>query len=1403
MRIVVDMQGAQAQSRQRGIGRYTLALIRALIRQRGEHEIILVFNELFEESLESLWLEFQEPLGSEQLHLWSVPAPVSQIDDANATRWKVAEQLYENYLGSLRPDCVLITSLFEGLGDDAVTSVKAWRQDYPVAVILFDLIPLIHRSPYLDNPAHARWYDKKVEHLQRADLLLAISESTRQEGLSHFELPESAIVNISSACDDIFRPISITAERRQVLRAHYGLTKPFIMYTGGIDHRKNLEGLIRAFASLPASLRQAYQLAIVCAVHDPERERLKALARRHGLDPDTLVLTGFVPEQDLLELYNLCEVFVFPSWHEGFGLPALEAMACGAPVIASNTTSLPEVVGWDEALFDPHDDRAIADKLQRVLSDREFRQQLRDHGLAQASRFSWDDSARAALDAILLHANSLKSGHTNTPPDAVDDARPRLAFVSPLPPERSGISDYAAELLPVLSDHYAIDLFVDQSEVEERGIAQHYRVRPASELRHAAKEYDRVLYQFGNSAFHQHMFELLEEVPGIVVLHDFFLSGVIAHREWLLGMTNSWLDALYASHGYPAVAERFHQRDAAEVVWRYPCNLPVLQQAYGVIVHSANSRRLARRWYGPEAGSDWACIPLLRRPAAGGDTQRQQARKALGIPENARLVCSFGFLGPTKLNHRLLDAWLDSSLAAEPRALLLFVGDSSGDDYAIRLKRRIRQSGQEARIRITGWVDETTYRHYLAAADIGVQLRTRSRGETSAAVLDCMNHGLATIVNANGSMADLPDQAVLKLPDLFTDQQLSKALERLYHDDEQRERLGRAAAAEIHTAHAPERCAALYYQAIEAGYRHMPDTADGIAAALARCPQLAAYDDADYCQLAASLDLNFPEQPRQRQLLLDVTALATQHANAQPLTARLLDHWLSHPPHGYRLEPVYRPAGAAKGYRYARHFTLARLDVPADLLRDDPVSPRRGDLWLGLEMPADRLEADDAYYRHLRYRGVHVTLATTEDIANRHADWFAGLTQALPALAQDRDTPLLLVDVSELVCHDAGTGIQRVVRNILAQWQKAPPAGHLLMPVYASPERPGYRHARGFMLERMGLPAALLPDDPVNPLPGDRFLGLDLQPTVVSQQRDTYRRWREDGVITHFVVYDLLCIRHPHFFSEGGDELFQRWLEVVSESDGLIAISRTVAAQLQEWLQEREAQSGTPRHRPTIDWFHLGADLDHAAATTRTTTPEALSTLDRARPTFLMVGTLEPRKAHRQVLEACQRLWSEGDEVNLVIVGKPGWQMQPLVEALRGHQQLGQRLFWLADCDDASLQWLYQHSSCLIAASYDEGFGLPLIEAAHHHLPILARDIPIFREVAGEHASYFTAADAEGMAEALRAWLAAHAQGRHTRSDAMPWQSWQHSAAQLAERLLAATPHHPEQACSQKPTSLN
>ncbi len=268
----------------------------------------------------------------------------------------------------------------------------------------------------------------------------------------------------------------------------------------------------------------------------------------------------------------------------------------------------------------------------------------------------------------------------------------------------------------------------------------------------------------------------------------------------------------------------------------------------------------------------------------------------------------------------------------------------------------------------------------------------------------------------------------------------------------------------------------------------------------------------------------------------------------------------------------------------------------------------------------------------------------------------------------------------------------------------------------------------------------------------------------------------------YFVVYDLLPIKQPQMFIGGARPWFEQWLaSAASVADGLLCISRAVADEVLEWLDAHPAPN---RGKLQVGYFHLGADLDAQAPADAVSAAESAALEQLAlRPALLMVGTLEPRKMHAQALDALELLWQGGADVGLVIVGKQGWLADALAERLRGHPELGRRLFWLERASDAALLRLYAGCSALLAASSGEGFGLPLIEAAQHALPVIARDIPVFREVAGEHAFYFSADDAPALAAALRQWLALAAQGSAPASGGMAWMTWEQSTRQLVELI--------------------
>lgn len=830
MRIVIDMQGAQTESRFRGIGRYTMSVAQAVVRNRGEHEIILALSGLFPDAIEPIRVAFDDLLPQENIRIWYAPGPVREEHPGNESRREVAELVREAFLASLQPDVVLVASLFEGYMDDAATSIGVLASSAPTAVILYDLIPLLNPDAYLKpNLVYARYYQRKIDNLKCANLWLAISESAAAEGCQALGLDGDSVINISTACDAIFGPLKITETERQGLFERFNIAQPFVFYTGGVDARKNLPRLIRAYAQLPAPLRNGHQLLLAGKMPDSEKAELERIARSSGLSKQQVVFAGYVLDEDLAQLYNLCAVFVFPSLHEGFGLPALEAMSCGAAVIGANSSSVPEVIGRSDALFDPNDETSISQKLAQVLSDAAFRSELATHGLQRAQQFSWDESARRAILA-------------------------------------------------------------------------------------------------------------LEKV----------------HRSW--------------------------------------------------------------------------------------------------------------------------------SVVSKP----------STED-----------------------------------------------------LLSDLIQGVAAIA-----------------PPRITNSEM------------------------LHVAYS----------------------------------------------IGRSISASGPRQ--------------------------------------------------------------------------------------------------------------------------------------------------LLVDISELVQRDARTGVQRVTRSILRELLENSPEGFVVEPVYATPTSVGYRYARGFTAGFLGS-STTLQDDPVEHRAGDIFLGLDLQHHVVARQKVYLHAMMQDGVQVEFVVYDLLPVLMPEVFPPGAREVHQEWLETLMGLEGVMCISQAVADELAQW----RSLHGPKRMRPfKIGWFHLGADISNTAST-RGLPEDANQVIEAITQhlTFLMVSTVEPRKGHAQVLDAFEELWRAGVDANLVIVGKQGWMVEALVERLRSHPELNKRLFWLEGISDEYLEKVYAASTCLIAASYGEGFGLPLIEAAQHKLPIIARDIPVFREVAGEHAYYFDGQAPDGLAQAIEEWLGLYQANRHPRSDGMPSLTWKESAQQLLD----------------------
>ena len=828
-------------------------------------------------------------------------------------------------------------------------------------------------------------------------------------------------------------------------------------------------------------------------------------------------------------------------------------------------------------------------------------------------------------------------------------AKPLLAFVSPLPGARSGIADYAQELIPALSKWYDIELIVEQDAPVCKSLTEKFVTRTLEEFVLDAQRYDRVVYQMGNSQFHRHMFGLTEKVPGILVLHDFFLGDILNAMEHQSSPPFAFKRAAYHAHGYGALLATNKSLYNERGLIDWPANLDILESSTGVLVHSEYAKSLVHKWAGPELGSRTQMLPLPR--SAPITSSRQAARARLGIDEGIFLVCSMGMMGPSKCNDRLIKAWLESALSKYAHCLLIFVGEHDSNLYGQAILDMISASQARTEIRITGWCDASVYRDYLESADLAVQLRVHSRGEMSAAALDCMNYGVPLIVNAHGGLAELPQKALHLISNEFSQAELIGALEYLYENSVLRNAMGLEARAEVERRHRPETCASAYHQAIEV------------------C----------YAQAEAGL------------------------------------------------EGVIQDIAGIKGFEPDVNILLAVA------------------------------------------RAIGQTFAPTPT----HQQFF--------------------VDVSAICRNDLRTGIQRVVRALVWELINSPPTGFRVEPIYLSDAGQSwhYRYAQGWTSGLLGVPTDWCEDEVVLTYPGDHLFVADLTSglAIEAHRAGVYSALRRVGVALHFCVFDLLPVRMPEYFPPAAEN-FVGWLNtVIHVSDTALCISNAVAQDLKQWVAEQKPTRLTSLN---IEFFHLGADIENSIPSRGVSTViQTTLALIAGKTSFLMVGTIEPRKGHAQTFEAFEEMWAAGYDCNLVIVGKQGWDGRvagrPKVSAMtrqwRNHPEWGKRLHWLEGVTDEELDAIYKCCNCLIAASEGEGFGLPLIEAAQYGIPIIARDIPVFREVAGRSAYYFDSLDPSDLARALQQWLTLYQLKEVPTTEGIAWLTWQQSVDMLLSKI--------------------
>lgn len=1215
MRIVIDLQGCQSDSRFRGIGRYSMSFANAILRNRGEHEVILVLNGLIPDTIQSIRDHLGNLLAPEDIRVWHAPGPVSGIQSENAGLREQAEYIREAFIASLQPDLIHVASLFEGFGDDAVVSIGSFERSVPVSVSFYDLIPFRNPDQYLkSNWNYEIFYLKKLESLLRADLYLSISEFAKSEAIRHLGLAETKVINVSSAVESSFAIGRADKTILQSLRHRIRLSRPFVLYTGGADSRKNLFRLIEAFSLLPNEVRLKHQLVLAGHIPEGNALALKSHAQSLGLNGDDLLFAGYVSEEELVNLYYDCKLYVFPSLDEGFGLPALEAMSCGTPVIGANTTSIPEVIQWEEALFDPYDTSAISRKILYALVDNVFRARLIENGLSRASMFSWDKTAKRAI-AAWENLSSI-----------------RKVFQ----PTTSYGNIRSLEAIRALRN--------DPSQQKWNDLAN-----CLSKNRHAGIE--RQLLIDVSEFCHQ------DAATGVQRVVKNYLGRLLTKPP-----AGFRVEPVYAT---------------VETEYKYARNFK--NRFLGLHEQSINDEPVM---YG--RGDIFFGLDL-------------QHHVQLANAEYFKRIRSQGvivkFLVYDLLPIQLPQFFDNSELQRLHQQLLSMIASTDG---AICISRATESA-------LKTWLSEnnikTAANFRTSCVHIGADIEisrpsTRKISENNEVIAQL--HLRPTFICVSTLEPRKGQQQVLEAFDLLWSRNVDVNLLLVGKQGWKIEAL-----AEQIRSHKEFGDRLIWLEGISDEY-------------------LGAVYEASTCLIAASHNEGF-----------GLSLIEAVHFG-KPVIARDI--------------PVFREV--VGGHAHYFHG-FSGIDLAESVIS-----------WLAIPN------------KHLSNNVFTSPCLTWEESTEK-------LKQEL--IQQNYPHRQILVDISELVQRDAKTGIQRVVNNVLKEWLENPPEDYRIEPVYATLNE-GYRYAKEFSHRFTGEKVEFLPDELIDFAPGDIFVGLDFQPQIVYSHRGFYKTLMQQGVSVHFVVYDLLSITMPNNFAYGTDKYFKQWLEVIVACDGVACISNSVLKDFKHWIKT----SGI-RYKKGFSFksFLLGSNIINRNEESQISASiTKLINNFKSRLTFLMVGTLEPRKGHEQVLFAFEQLWKSGQNVNLVLVGKQGWKVDALTNHIRNHSELNMRLFWLDAIDDESLGKIYDHSSCLIAASSGEGFGLPLVEAAKHELAIIARELPIFKEVCEGNAYYFSGNKPDDLATAIEKWIDLYNQDKHPASKKIEKISWYNSAKHLLSILM-------------------
>jgi glycosyltransferase involved in cell wall biosynthesis len=724
MKIGIDLFPLKTYSFTRGIGKYSYNLVKHLIKN-DEVNLFYLYNvpdaNIQEFSKKNTIVSGQKP----------------SVDDAN------------------NMDFFIITSLIEL---DSEVYLNPLGIKCKKSLIFYDLIPVIFWENYIDTlPKNiVDDYFKRLSYLPDFDLIYAISNSTKKDLIDILGIPEEKIKVIYAGLDENLKITNYSESSNSKVLRRYNIHNRFILTTPGIDFRKNISGLFNAFAQLNKSHRDSLDLVLVCRLLPTEENYLKKIWGDLSLPSKNLILTNYIPVDELIALYDTAELFAFPSLYEGFGLPVLEAMSRGCPVTTSNISSLPEICENAALYANPQNTKDIALSIEKILEDSTLKNKLIRLGKAQAKKFSWDRVALKVIESYSLPMNI--NQNTDTP-------RYKIALFTPLNPIKSGISDYSEELIPFLKKYMDIDIFIDGSYLpSSQLIKQICSIFPAKKFEDLSDSYDMIVYQVGNSEFHTYMIDFMNKFPGVMIQHDLILHGLVYTDCINKNIFNKekYLDYVFENFGYSKYLEISNKISQGQFLdfFDYSQNFAkkIIDGNYLTLVHNHYSKDFLLKQI---SFSEVQKINFGHPLVYSSIEEKYQAKKE--IEPNKKNISIFGRITKSKRPDIVLKAFSNLVHIKNICDTHLFLVGELLEDCEKEVVKIIKDEKIENFVTITGFVDKNRFNYYYGNTDVCVNLRYPSSGETSASIIKSFAYGIPTITSNYAQYKEYPDNCCWKL----------------------------------------------------------------------------------------------------------------------------------------------------------------------------------------------------------------------------------------------------------------------------------------------------------------------------------------------------------------------------------------------------------------------------------------------------------------------------------------------------------------------------------------------------------------------------------------------------------------------------------------------------------------